>query len=142
MDLGDVTDIAVSGLVAQRIRMGTAASNIANAQTTRTEEGGPYRRRDPVFQATRPQESAFDARLQGALRTVSVPRIVEDDAEPIERFVPGHPDAGPDGMVAFPRVNVVEELTNVMAASRSYEANLAVMRKVRAMGDATMRIGR
>lgn len=142
MDLGDVTDIAVSGLVAQRIRMATGASNVANAQTTRTEEGGPYRRRDPVFQAARLEKDGFDARLQGALRSVRVPRIVEDRGEPIERFVPGHPDAGPDGMVAFPRVNVVAELTNVMAASRSYEANLAVMRKVRAMGDATMRIGR
>jgi flagellar basal-body rod protein FlgC len=142
MNLGDVTDIAVSALQAQRVRMATGASNIANAETTRTEEGGPYRRRDPVFRATRMPAEGFPSRFDAALRQVTVPRVVQDDAEPIRRFLPGHPDAGPDGMVAFPRVNVVEELANVMAASRSYEANLAVMRKVRAMGEATMRIGR
>jgi flagellar basal-body rod protein FlgC len=141
MDLRTISDIAISGLRAQRARMATSASNIANAETTRTAEGGPYRRRDPVFSAVR-LDGGFEARLERALRQVDVPRIVPDRAEPILRFLPGHPDADETGMVAFPRVNVIEEMTRVMGASRSYEANLAVMRKVRAMSDATMRIGR
>ncbi len=141
MDLSDVGDIAVSGLRAQRVRIATAASNIANADTTRTREGGPYRRRDPYFAAT-PIGPAFGDRLDRALRQVEVPRIVRDPREPLLRFDPGHPDANPDGYVGMPRVNVVEEMTNVMSASRSYEANLAVIRKVGQMGEATMRIGR
>lgn len=142
MELRQITDIAVSGLRAQRARMATAASNIANADTTRTAEGGPYQRRDPVFRATALENGSFQGRLDRALRQVDVPRIVADKGAPIERFLPGHPDADEAGMVAFPRVNVIEEMTRVMNASRSFEANLAVMRKVRAMGEATMRIGR
>ncbi|NNL66547.1 MAG: flagellar basal body rod protein FlgC [Myxococcales bacterium] len=142
MDLGQITDIAISGLRAQRARMATSASNIANADTTRTAEGGPYQRRDPVFQSARLEDAGFQGKLDRALRQVDVPKIVADPGEPIERYLPGHPDADEAGMVAFPRVNVIEEMTRVMNASRSYEANLAVMRKVRAMGDATMRIGR
>lgn len=141
MDLGDVKDIAVSGMLAQRVRMATAASNIANADTTRTAEGGPYRRRDPVFQSER-MAPTFDGNLDRALRKVGVTRVVEDTSEPIKRFLPGHPDADAEGMVAFPRIDTVREMTNVMNAQRSYEANLAVIRKVRAMGEATMRIGR
>jgi flagellar basal-body rod protein FlgC len=142
MDLSAISDIAISGLRAQRARLATSASNIANAETTRTAEGGPYQRRDPVFRAGRLESGGFGATLQRALREVDVPRIVRDRGEPVLRFLPGHPDADETGMVAFPRVNVIEEMTRVMGASRSYEANLAVMRKVRAMGDATMRIGR
>lgn len=141
MDLGDVTDIAVSGMRAQRIRLAAAASNLANAETTRTAEGGPYRRRDPIF-AARPLEGGFADKLRGELRRVDVPRVVEDRRPPLATFDPGHPDADAQGFVALPRVNVVEEYTNVLSASRSYEANVAVMRKVRSMGDATLQIGR
>ncbi len=141
MDLGTISDIAISGLRAQRARIATGASNIANAETTRTAEGGPYQRRDPVFQTER-VGGAFSDQLERSLRGVDVPRIVASQGEPIERFLPGHPDANEEGMVAFPAVNVIEEMTRVTSAQRSYEANLAVMRKVRAMGDATMRIGR
>lgn len=141
MDLSTISDIAVSGLRAQRARLATGASNIANAETTRTARGGPYQRRDPVFRAERVGDG-FAGQLDRALRSVEVPRIVADRGEPIQRYLPGHPDADETGMVAFPRVNVIEELTRVMNAQRSYEANLAVMRKARSMGDATMRIGR
>ena len=128
MDLGTISDIAISGLRAQRARLATGASNIANAETTRTAEGGPYARRDPVFRSERIGD-AFADRLQSALRRVDVPRIEADGSDPIERYMPGHPDADETGMVAFPRVNVIEEMTRVMSAQRSYEANLAVMRK-------------
>ena len=141
VNFGDITDIAVSGLLAQRVRMGVTASNLANAETTRTRAGGPYLRRDPSFQAT-PQGGPFGDRLERALRGVEVNRVVLDRRPPELRFAPGHPDANADGYVAIPRVYAVEELTNLMSAGRSFEANLVVMRKVRAMSEAAMQIGR
>ena len=141
MKLTDIVDVAVSGLTAQRMRMAATASNIANAETTRTAEGGAYRRRDPVFRSERPG-GAFADDLHRALRKVEVTHIQRDPRPPIQRFDPGHPDADAEGFVAYPRVSVVEELTNMMSASRSYEANLVVMRKVRSMARAALQIGR
>jgi flagellar basal-body rod protein FlgC len=141
MKLGDITDIAVSGLVAQRARMAATASNVANAQTTRTDSGGVYRRRDPVFRAE-PVAGPFAGRLERALHRVEVERVVLDARAPLTRFEPGHPDADADGYVALPRVNVVEELSNMMSAARSYESNLIILRKVREMKEAAMQIGR
>jgi flagellar basal-body rod protein FlgC len=134
-------DIAASGLVAQRTRLTVTASNLANAETTRTEEGGPYRRRDPVFEATA-VGGAFASRLDRALRAVTVRSIQIDERPPITRFQPGHPDADAEGIVEFPHINVVEELTNMMSASRSFEANVLIMRKVRQMSEALTQIGR
>ena len=141
MNLDTVTDIAVSGLAAQRARLGVTASNLANAQTTRTAEGGPYRRRDPVFVAE-PMGRGFQDQLARQVRRVRVTRIATDTREPITRFDPGHPDAGPDGIVALPNVNPVEELANLLSAQRSFEANLLILRKGREMGEAAMQIGR
>ncbi len=141
MKLGDIVDIAVSGLLAQRSRMAVTASNVANAETTRTAEGGPYRRRDPVFE-TAGVAGPFASRLDRAMRGVEVTRVVQDPRPPETRFDPGHPDADADGFVAFPRVNVVEEMTNMLSASRSYEANLLIINKVRSMSRAALQIGR
>jgi flagellar basal-body rod protein FlgC len=141
MKLGDITDIAVSGLVAQRARMAATASNVANAQTTHTDSGGVYRRRDPVFR-TEPVGGPFAGRLERALHRVEVERVVLDARPPITRFEPGHPDADADGYVSLPRVNVVEELSNMMSAARSYESNLIILRKVSEMKEAAMQIGR
>lgn len=141
MNMSDIMDIASSGLRAQRTRLAVTASNIANAQTTRTEEGGPYRRRDPVFVAE-PMENRFGNSLRRAVQRVSVERVEIDGREPILRYDPGHPDANEEGMVAFPRISTVDELANVLSASRSYEANLIIVRKVREMSDAAMQIGR
>lgn len=141
MTLGDIMDVAASGLVAQRIRMTVTASNLANAETTRTAEGGPYRRRDPVFVA-QPVGGAFSNRLDRAIRKVEVLRIEIDPRPPIPRLQPGHPDADEEGVVLFPRVNVIEEMTNMMSASRSFEANILIMRKVRQMSEALQSIGR
>ncbi len=140
MKLGDITDIAVSGLIAQRARMATTASNMANAHTTRTESGGAYRRRDPVFR-TESIGGPFAGRLEREIQRVEVARVSLDPRPPITRFDPGHPDANADGYVALPRVNVVEELSNMMSASRSYESNLIILRKVREMAQAAMQIG-
>ena len=141
MKLTDITDIAASGLAAQRARLAVTASNLANAETTRTEDGGPYRRRDPIFQSDR-IAGPFAGRLDQAMRGVEVRRIAVDDAAPISRFDPGHPDADDNGYVQMPNVNVVHEMSNLLTASRSYEANLVILRKVREIAQAALRIGR
>ena len=140
MGLSDITDIAVSGLAAQRARITITASNLANAETTRTPEGGPYRRRDPLFRAVRlPGVGATG--FETALRAVRVDGVVQDGRDFMIRHMPGHPDADEEGNVLFPNVNIVEEQTNLMSASRAYEANLLLIRKVRDMAEAVMRIG-
>ena len=141
MQLGDISDVAMSGLVAQRARMATAASNLANAETTRTPQGGAYRRRDPVFETQRLGDP-FDRQLGDALQRVRVRSVAVDSQPGTQRFDPGHPDANADGYVELPRISVVEELTNVLSAGRSFEANLVILRKVREMSEAAMQIGR
>lgn len=141
MTLSDVMDIAESGLLAQRARMTVTASNLANAQTTHTREGGPYRRRDPVFEA-QPLGGPFGGELERAMRAVSVSYIAYDSRPPIPRHMPGHPDADAQGFVRFPRVDPVEELTNLMSATRSFESNLLILRKARQMAEAVSGIGR
>lgn len=141
MSLSKVADIAVSGMLAQRVRMVVTASNIANSQTTRTAEGGPYQRRDPVFES-RTVEGGFGSALDGALRTVEVPRVEVDPRPGPSRFDPGHPDADADGYVQMPNVDLVEEMTNMMGAQRAFEANLLALRKSREMSDAALAIGK
>jgi flagellar basal-body rod protein FlgC len=126
MSFFGVMDIAASGLSAQRLRMETIASNLANANATRTAEGGPYRRRDVVFAAegvARPFRQALD----GFLRQVEVKGVVEDPSPGRLRHEPGHPDADAQGYVAYPNVDAVTEMVNLLSATRSYEANLTVM---------------
>ncbi len=140
MKFSDIMDIAASGLRAQRTRMTVTASNIANAQTTRTREGGPYQRRDPVFEADR-VGGGFGSALERKIHSVDVARIVVDSRDPITRFLPDHPDADEQGYVAFPNVNLVEEQANLVGASRGYQANLLVMQKLRSMTEALLRVG-
>jgi flagellar basal-body rod protein FlgC len=141
MNFSDISDVAVSGLIAQRARLATTASNLANAQTTRTPEGGPYRRRDPIFGIASVGGPFADA-LERSVARVNVTGVWRDARPPILRYDPGHPDADASGMVALPNVNVVEEVTNLLSASRSFEANLIALRKVREMAQATLQIGK
>jgi flagellar basal-body rod protein FlgC len=141
MKFSEISDVAVSGLIAQRARLATTASNLANAQTTRTPEGGPYRRRDPIFGAA-PLGGPFADALSRSFQRVTVDGVAYDRRPPTLRYDPAHPDADARGMVALPNVDVVEEVTNLLSASRSFEANLAVLRKVREMAQATLQIGR
>lgn len=120
-----VMEIASSALGAQRLRMEAVASNLANAGTTRTADGGPYRRRDVVFETAAP--ASFRTALAAAGRGVRVSRVVEDAQPPQLRYEPGHPDANPQGYVAYPNVDPVVEMVNLLSASRSYEANVTVM---------------
>jgi flagellar basal-body rod protein FlgC len=141
MSLIKSMDIAGSGMRAQRIRLNVTASNLANAHTTRTQEGGPYRRKDPVFTAVRVNEG--DGTFDQQLRKVIVASI-EDDPTPFpEIHDPSHPDADPKtGMVKMPNVNVVEEMVNLITASRSYEANVTAFEALKQMATKAMDIGR
>ncbi|MFQ5417866.1 MAG: flagellar basal body rod protein FlgC [Myxococcota bacterium] len=141
MTFSDIVDIAASGLSAQRARMTVTASNLANAESTRTEAGGPYRRRDVVF-AARPLAGGFRGEIDRAMRSVQVDRVVQDPRPPLTRYQPDHPDADAEGYVQLPRVEPVEEFVNMLSASRSFEANLLVLRKAREMGRAALQIGR
>jgi flagellar basal-body rod protein FlgC len=119
MDSFNVLQVSASALSAQRQRMNVIASNMANAHSTRTEEGGPYRRKDVIFSA-----EPVDGN-PGGLEGVKVSDVVEDQAPPKMVYDPGHPDADKSGFVALPNVNVIEEMVNMMMASRAYEASVS-----------------
>ena len=139
MSLDRALAISAAGLSAQRMRMEIVASNLANARTTRTPEGGPYRRREPVFTAE-PLPARFGDALGQALRSVAVERIAEDPAPPVMRYEPGHPDADATGFVAYPNVNPIEETVDMLSATRSYEANVTLVRSIREMSRAALQI--
>jgi len=124
-----IKNIAASGLSAQRLRVQLAASNIANAETTRTPEGGPYRRKDPVFQAMLLEETKDGT----PVTWVGIAGIQTSQEPFISKYDPSHPDADANGMVQYPNVNPVEEMVNLTEASQSFQANIAVVRAVRTM---------
>jgi flagellar basal-body rod protein FlgC len=133
-DLFAASAISASGMSAERLRMEVIANNIANAQTTRTAGGGPFRRQDVVFEAivasaARPGRAGAEA---GGVRAVDV---VEDQSELPRVYHPGHPDAGSDGYVTMPNVQVPVEMVNLMTASRAYEANLRAAQAFRQMNE-------
>ena len=123
-----IKNIAASGMYAQRLRVQLAASNIANAETTRTADGGPFRRKEPVFQAILLEESG------GVPVTGVAVTGIRASQEPFtSKYDPSHPDADASGMDQYPNVNPVEEMVNLTEAERSFEANIAVVRSVRTM---------
>jgi flagellar basal-body rod protein FlgC len=137
------TSLRVNGsaLAAERLRVDLASANLANANSTRTAEGGPYRRRDPILQAV-PLSGSFGSEIERAVRMVSVRRIVIDQRPPREVFNPSHPDADGQGIVRLPNVQMVEETVNLMNASRAYEANLVAISISREMAERAMRMGK
>lgn len=143
MNLFSAMEIAASGLGAQRVRMNVLASNLANARTTRTAEGGPYRRMDPVFRAVpvaaRFAEHASDPQARRAF-LVEVPEIRADASPPQRMYEPTHPDADAEGYVALPNVNVVEEMVNMITASRAYESGVTVIQTVKSMARSAISI--
>ena len=136
MSLLSALSVSASGMAAQRTRAELLVENLANGETTRTPEGGPYRRKDAVFTSA-PQISAFGAVFQTELGSgingVEVSNIVEDTGEPDKRYLPGHPDADKDGYVAFPRINPAEEMVDLLSAQRGYEGNIAAMTAIKDM---------
>ena len=152
-------DISGYGLSAQRARVNVISSNIANAQTTRTEEGGPYRRRQVMFKAidfnkmlndrlreTTNDKGYSDPLDEGELNkmvnppimSVIVDKIVRDDKESIMKFEPGHPDANSEGYVAYPNINPVIEMADLIEATRSYQANVAAFQSAKDMANSAI----
>jgi flagellar basal-body rod protein FlgC len=143
MDFFSSMDISASALSAERTRMNMISSNLANVNSTRTAEGGPYKRKDAVFTAT-PAPGSFGAALgqASAARRVEVTQIKEDQNPPRLQYEPTHPDADAAGYVAYPNVNVVEEMADMISASRSYEANVTAAQAAKAMALKTLDLGR
>ena len=136
MSLFGAISVSASGMEAQRTRAELITENLANADTTRTPQGGPYKRKDAIFTSA-PVKGSFAQTLSefSSWRPdgVRVSQIAVDDSDPERRYLPGHPDADPDGYVAFPKINPAEEMVDLMSASRSYQANVAAISSVKDM---------
>jgi flagellar basal-body rod protein FlgC len=145
MDFFSAMNVSASALSAERTRMNLISSNLANANATRTPEGGPYKRKDAVFAAT-PVESRFAKALDGAagkeIRQVEIQQLIEDQSPPRMQYDPGHPDANPQGYVAMPNVNIIEEMADMISATRTYEANVTAVQAAKSMALKTLEIGR
>ncbi|MGE5343622.1 MAG: flagellar basal body rod protein FlgC [Candidatus Omnitrophota bacterium] len=141
MGIESVLKISASGMKAQMMRMEVHSANIANINSTRTPEGGPYRRKEVVFETT-PVNQNFGEVLKDASLGVEVTKVVEDQSPFRKKFDPNHPDAGPDGYVLFPNVDVVSEMIDMQEASRSYEANISAILSLKSMISRTFEIGR
>lgn len=142
-------DISASGLTAQRLRMDTIASNMANVETTRTSNRlGPYRRQVVVFEARSPQQNfkdVFQSRMQSpgqGVRVKQIRELTEAEAPYRKVYDPSHPDADAQGYVNYPNVNIVEEMINMISSTRAYEANAKVIEAAKSMAARALDIGR
>jgi flagellar basal-body rod protein FlgC len=144
MGMFDAFDISASALTAERMRMDVTAENLANAQTTRTANGGPYRRKEVVLQEVE-QGGGFAGSLRTAMGAgsgrpggVEVAGIAEDSSPNKMVYDPGHPDADANGYVAMPNVDSVTEMVDLISASRAYEANVTAMQSAKTMFSKTL----
>ena len=139
----DTMRISASGLTAERLRMDTIASNIANINTTRTEEGGPYRRKIAVFQENLESEiNKQTGTLERTGKGIKAVGIIEDDSPLQSVYDPGHPDANEDGYVMMPNVNILNEMVDLITATRAYEANVTAVNATKSMMMKALEIGR
>lgn len=147
MSLFGSMNVSASGMTAQRLRMDTISQNIANVNTTRGADGQPYRRKTVVFEEIS-QNNNFKSMLNrylddaGKVGGVKVASIEEDSAPFIKSYDPTHPDADDDGYVSLPNVNTIEEMTNLISANRSYEANITAFNATKSMVSSALNIGR
>ena len=145
MDILSGMRVSASGMAAQRARMNTINSNIANVNTTRTPEGGPYRRKDVVFEAI-PEGRSFGEILTGQpqkdVARVQVTDVMVDRKAPLMKYEPDHVDANADGYVAYPNVNLMEEMANMIMTTRAYEANVSAMNATKDMAMTSLELGR
>ena len=137
MAIMDVFNVSGSGMAAQSLRLNTTASNIANAESVSANPADPYRARYPVFQAS--LDNAMDA--EQASTAVTVPGIIESDKPLNMRYEPDHPYADDKGYVAYPNVSVVEEMANMISASRSFQVNVEVMNTARTLSERLLTLG-
>lgn len=133
-------EVISKALSATRLRVNTLASNIANAETTRTPDGGPYKRKD-IVQVAHPEQGGFTSALDRAtLASPQVQAVIEDQGEPRKVYQPGHPDADKEGFVAYPNINVVTTMTDMMSATRLYQANVTALETARDLATEATRI--
>jgi flagellar basal-body rod protein FlgC len=133
MSLFGSLEVSASGMSAERARAELLVQNIANSETTRTPEGGPYQRKDVVF-SSEEQISPFSAMFQNAAGIgVTVSDVITDQRPPVQRYLPGHPDADANGYVAFPNMNPAEDMVDLLNSQRSYSANVAAISSVKDM---------
>ncbi len=143
MDFFSSLDVSASGMAAERTRMNLISSNIANSNSTRTKEGGPYKRKDAVFAAVSANtgvNNPFNRDGSMSIKKVEVKEIIEDQSAPRMQYDPTHPDADANGQVAMPNVNVVEEMVDMVSASRAYEANVTAAQAAKSMAIKTLDI--
>lgn len=136
--------VSSSGMAAQRMRMNTVSSNIANINTTRTPEGGPYRRKDVILDAI-PEAKTFGEILtslpEREIHRVQVSDVHVDQRAPLLKYEPDHADANSEGYVAYPNINLMEEMANMIQATRAYESNVAAMNATKDMALKALEIG-
>jgi len=135
MSLFSAISTGASGMAAQRARAELLVENLANAETTRTPEGGPYRRKDAVF-VSDPSAAQFSSLFESEMNSgsgVRVSEVITDKRDPEKRYLPGHPDADKDGYVAYPRMNPAEDMVDLLGASRGYQANVSAVSAVKDM---------
>jgi flagellar basal-body rod protein FlgC len=145
MDFFKALHTSSTGLSAQRLRMNLISSNLANINTTRTPQGGPYRRKEAVFEAVPVDRSFKDALAMartGQIAEVKVAGIVEDPVPFKQKYDPQHPDADDQGYVTVPNINLMEEMVNMISATRSYEANVTAIKAAKSMALKALDIGR
>ena len=143
MNVFDSLKISASALKAERLRLNTISSNIANIETTRTPEGGPYRKREVVFRSTANIfERSLEEKMRGAaIQGVEVAEIRQSDEPPRMIYDPSHPDANAEGMVAMPGINLFEEMADMMSASRSFQLNVEIMDSARTLAERVLNLG-
>ena len=145
MDILTGMRVSSSGMAAQRMRMNTISSNIANINTTRTPEGGAYRRKDVVFESM-PEGKSFGDILtsspQKDVARVQVTDVISDTKAPLMKYEPDSPDANEEGYVAYPNINLMEEMANMIQATRAYEANVSAMTATKDMAMTSLELGR
>jgi flagellar basal-body rod protein FlgC len=145
MDFMTAIDIGASGLKAERTHLNVVSMNLANAKTTRTVDGGPYRRKEIIFKETEvdsPFLKVMKSALDDEIKGVRVDSIQNDSRGLRRVYEPGHPDADEEGYVSYPDINVVEEMTNMLSAMRAYEANVSTITTAKAMFTKALEIGR
>lgn len=145
MDFMSAIDVGASALKAERTHLNVISMNLANAKTTKTVDGGPYRRKEVIFKETEvdsPFSKAMNAALDQEVKGVRV-EAIQNDRRPLKQvYEPGHPDANEEGYVSYPDINVVEEMTNMLQAMRAYEANVSTITTSKAMFTKALEIGR
>jgi len=145
MDFMNSIQTSASGLSAQRLRMNLISGNLANVNTTRTLQGGPYRRKEAIF-AARAIDSTFNKiltdRQKSQFASVQVDRIYEDSTPPVMKYQPSHPHADENGYVALPNINPMEEMVNMISATRGFEANVTALKAAKEMALKALEIGR